>query len=196
MQVVSYTRSGTHYLMALVHRNLATPYEDYEGLHFSHSRIPDAPYIHLHRPVLPTMVSIWRAREHLGIAAYVSFADMIRTPWPSMPRSKFCVAVFNGRRDDRVCPPRDFDGRLPDRWLLLNRLFAEGATLSFTLDDAVSHPLIVLERISIVTGWPFKREFSPVTGRVGWWAVNEEQPDVSWDDLRYLRRFQECLRSQ
>jgi hypothetical protein len=194
-RICAHTRSGTHYLAKLLYDNYNCEAEDYEKLHFSHTRVPEDghPIIHLYRPILPVMISIWRVREHLGISSTVRFSDMIRTPWEEMPRSEIGPALLNGERIDRVCAPKDFVGTLPDRWVRILKLFSDyKPKISLPYSAVVERPYYVasliaqthqLERLTS----PFLYPQAPV----GWQTMTPwERPEVTGDDLVYLESFQ------
>jgi hypothetical protein len=192
IKIVSHTRSGVHYLARLLHDNFETGAESYEELHYSHTRVPEGEdYIHLYRPLFPVMLSIWRCRAHLGIHRTVSFADMIRTPWPNMPRSEEAPsAVYNGEPQTRVCAPKDFNCTLPARWYLLTELFKVHAIVSIHYDDAVSRPYEVARLIAQLHEFPRKQDFRPVLQRVGWWDADKQDPAITESDLQLLESYQ------
>lgn len=177
--IVSHTRTGTHLLAKLLHDNLDLGSKHYEELHYSHSRIAPFPYIHLHRPVRDVMLSIWAVRDHLGIDRSVTFVDMLRTPWEKMPRSSSCVVCYNGSISTKVCPPKDFEGTLLDRWLRQTRYFDAHAKLSLSYSDVVNSPLAVVELVARVFQFDRKGSFQPVTERVGWYPVHKELANVT-----------------
>jgi hypothetical protein len=202
-KIVSHTRTGTHLLAKLIHSNFTTGLDDYEKLHFSHSRIPmnaeaaPLPYIHLWRPIYPVMLSIWRVREHLGIHKDVSFSTILRTVWSDMKRSESCETLFNGEQRNLVCPPRDFDDTLPDRWLKLTRYFREHAYIEFSYQDVVDRPWEVLRRIANrFSKWSARKtEFTPVLQRVGWYSTADEQPKITAADMKLLEGYEERFRN-
>lgn len=189
-RIVSHTRTGTHYLAKLLWSNFRTGYGAYEELHFSHSRVPPEPYIHLHRPLFPVMLSVWRAREHLGIAKSVSFSAMLRTPWEAMPRAESCEAVYNGVATSKVCSPKEFFGTLPQRWLDSTTLFARSAAYNAEYSWVVERPMAVLQEVARAFKVKRNKEFVPVLERVGWWSADEETPSISADDMYLMEAYQ------
>lgn len=199
LKIVAHTRSGTHYLAALLHANMDTGHADYAGLDYSHSRVPTLgdgilPYICIWRQCLPTMLSIWRSREHLGIASSVTFSDMLRTDMSSMPRSSIGLATYNGTRDDRVCAPREFKGMLLERWYKRTVYFANHAFVVIRYDDAVARPFGVVQRVAQAYKKLLRKPFVPVTHRVGWQPVSYDEPHVTPDDYELIERYEKaCL---
>lgn len=195
--VCSHTRCGVHYLATLLHTNLYCGVEDYEQLHFSHSRLPEplVQYIHLHRPLLPTMVSIWKARTHLGIHDSVSFSQMVRTPWEEMPRSEIGPAYFNGEAFDRVCSPRPFTGTLPERWVRTLDMFQHKAAIALSYGFVTQFPYETLLNIARMFDLSW-REGTPklVLERRGFWAAEEQMPCIPPEDILYLEGYQSRCR--
>lgn len=190
LKIVSHTRAGVHYLASLFHQNLETGAADYEQLHYSHSRVPDAPYIHLYRHALPTLLSVWRARTHLGIASEVTFAQLLRTPMVDLPRSQAGNAFLNGVYSDKVCaPPVPYPGTALDRWLERTELFEVRATLSFEYTRTVEDPLGTVEAVQNAFDLQRRGPFRLVLDRVGWWPAQIEQPEISEEDLMLIRSY-------
>lgn len=199
LKLVSHNRTGTHYLMHLLYNNVCTGATCPEDIHFSHSQMPpDDPFLHLWRPLYPVMLSMWRCRDHLGIAREVTFSQMLRTPWETMPRASDAPYTYlNGKVTDRVTPPRSFTGTLPDRWLERTQTFAANAVLTVSYDDAVSRPLYVIDAVCATFRTErFSSVFVPVFDRVGWYNVRGENPVVTYDDLELMEGVQRCLRLQ
>lgn len=196
LKIVSHTRTGTHYLCMLLFRNLETGAGDYEEMHYSHSRVPEGPYIHLHRPLFPTLLSIWRVREHAGLHRSVTFSDLVHMPCDVLPKAQSCEAMFNGARLDKVCPGKGFlpGETFPQRWLRLTDLFESGAYASYSYEEAVTRPLYVIE--SIAGRFVLRRRpFTPVLERVGWWAVGMETPEITERDMRVIEEHQQLWES-
>jgi hypothetical protein len=189
--ICSHTRTGTHLLAAALHRNFKLPFTDYESLHYSHSVAPSIPFVHLYRPLAGCMRSIYMCREHLGIAGEVTFAQMLRSPWPNMPKSTICQhTYFNGELCNKVCPPRWFEDTLPERWLRLSKLFAEKAKLSVSYYSTLTQPERVLNATCAVFELEPSCTFTPVLGRVGWWQDPSEEPCISKADNTLLEDYQ------
>lgn len=194
LRIVSHTRTGTHCLCSLLFRNLETGAADYEEMHYSHSRVPPdgAPYIHLHRPLFSTLLSIWRVREHAGIHGDVTFSDLVHVPHRDLPKAETCEAVFNGVRQDKVCPGKGFlDGEtFPERWLRLTQLFEKGAHASYSYEEVVTRPMFVVVDVAWRFGVARKPGFAPVLDRVGWWAAKDETPTITERDMRVIEEYQ------
>lgn len=192
--ICSHTRTGTHYLASLLYRNLECGVDDYEKLHYSHSRIAPKPFVHLYRPLLPVMLSIWRVRQHLGIHQDVTFSQLIRTRWDVMPRAVAGLGVFNGDRDDRICLTKAEPlETLPERWLRVTRMFQSAAAFSVTYESCVSRPLAVIEAVKKRFQLQLRStRLDLCLDRVGWWSPVKEQPTILYDDASLLEDFQ-CL---
>jgi hypothetical protein len=189
MIVCAHTRTGTHLLAKLLHLNFETGVSDYQELLGSHSVVPQVLFATVVRPVLPVMLSVWKVRDQLGIHRSVSFSSMLRTPWLEMPASESCTALLNGARVDRVRRPRAFSDTLPHRWLRVTSMFLRHAAVAVAYHDLVEQPARVLRQFSLPRVGPLRI----VLERVGWAAVEEEQPEVSEDDLLLLQQYQEML---
>lgn len=134
------------------------------------------------------MLSIYRSRGHLGIGA-VSFSAMLRTPWDEMPKASTCEAVLNGERQDRVCPPREFEGTLLQRYVRLVKLFAKEPKLTVSYDDVCSRPLAVLKAVELAYGVQRGPLVPCGQTKWGWGPVGEEPVEVSVEDYELM---QEC----
>lgn len=190
-RIVSHTRAGVHYLAALLHANLETGAASYEELHYSHTRVPEGPYLHLYRQLLPTVISMWRVRDHLGVARSVSFADYIRTPMAQLPKASSGPAYYNGEYSERVCaPPVIYSGTVLERWLEYTRRFEERCACSVFYEEAVAAPEAVVELIGARFGLQSRQPFVYVEGRKGWQPTLEERPALTADDLALIRSFQ------
>lgn len=192
---MSHTRAGVHYLAALLHANLETGAGSYEELHYSHTRVPEGPYLHLHRRLLPTAVSMWRVRDHLGVNRDIPFADYIRTPMHQLPPAESGPAYLNGEYSERVCaPPVQYCGTVLERWLEYTSRF-EGSSidLSLSYEEVVAAPEAAVELAARAFGLARRGAFE-VPGLVGWQPACVERPAVSADDLLLMRRFQCRLR--
>jgi len=183
-------------LAKLLWLNLETGASEYEQLHFSHSRVPHGhAYVHLFRPALPTMVSQWKVREHAGVAASVTFGDMLRVPWFDLPIStNGGGAVFNGAPDNRVCVQRIFHGTALDRWLEYTLRFAASAALNVNYYDVVRDPEAVVRDCAHTLHFGRKRTpFARVEDRVGWWVPGAVDPRVTDADLELIEQYQQKL---
>jgi hypothetical protein len=196
VRICAHTRSGTHLLAKLIWQNFETPHESYEYFDFSHSERDSVPYIHLHRPILDVMRSIWWNREHLGIASHVTFGDMLRTPWPEMPRSTYCHAIFNGERLNKVCAPKDFTTTLVQRWIDTVQYFHMGCAVAFSYATVCSRPLAVLAKLEGFMPYKRVQHFTDVREIVGWQPLNLEHPNITHECYRILEDAELCLRSR
>jgi len=176
IRIVSHHRTGTHLLAKLLHQNFYGQGADYEGLHYSHTRIPEGPFVHIYRAVYPVMLSVWRMREHFGVHPSVDFSRMIRTRWPDMPKVESKYAF------------RDFDGTMLDRWLRNTTDFSRKASISVSYNDVIDRPLNVVLRVSAALNFP-RRGFSPVSEHVGW-RGSDEKPEVTANDAAMMEEYQ------
>lgn len=195
--IVSHTRTGTHYLARLLYDNLECGVDDdYEKLHFSHSRIPQdgSLYIHLYRPLLPVMISMYGVREHLGMAESVTLEDMTFKRWDQLPRSTSGgFALFNGTVDSKVCTTKVLDGEtLPMRWVRQTVTFGARAYFSLSYDLAVTQPVLVCD--AVMDAFQLARRlkrFSVPFHKVGWWnGAADRSIQASESVLRELQQHQ------
>jgi hypothetical protein len=195
MRICSHTRAGVHLFAKLIQLNFQTDH-DYEYFHYSHSRVCPEPFIHLHRPCLPTMVSMWRSRTHLGIADTVTFPELLRHTWDSVPKAETCEALFNGQRRDQVCAPHPFDGTFLDRWVAVTYTFQMACTISFPYQTVVDRPLAVIDKLAQMLPYRRNKDFTPVTQRMGWQPVSTTPFNVTGADYRLIEEAELCLRSR
>lgn len=191
IRIVSHTRAGVHYLASLLFANIETGAASYEELHYSHTRVPVCSYIHLYRQLLPTVLSMWRVRDHLGVAQSVSFSDYIRTPMDRLLKAESGPAYYNGEYTERVCAPSiAYKGTVLERWLEYTHKFQATTDLSVSYEEVVAAPKAAVELVACAYGLRCKPGFTAVVGPVGWQPSREEKPSVSSDDLLLIRRFQ------
>lgn len=192
--IVSFRRSGTHLLAELLFRNLETGAKSAEELHFSHSTLPDFPYVCVWRPILPTALSFWRMRERFGLAKSVTFSQMVQEPWAHLEKCEDASALLNGVFVSQATKQLDF-GSFCEAWLNDTQRFVANSRIHVRYSALVERPYDVVREIA--REMRLKRrssEFQLVHERVGWAAVHEEQPVVQEADLLKLSRTEAMLR--
>lgn len=188
--IVAFRRSGTHYLAALLHRNLETGVEAYGDLHYSHREAPSVPYICIRRRLLPTMLSLWRVRQQFGMNSSVTFDQMVSTPASALPRCVDAYSLFDGEMRSGVRQPHEFPGTWPEWWLDCTERFARFVSLVFDYDRIVAEPYATVRSVADFFELPSKPTFSLVSERVGWTEVVREEPQPSIAALELLLRIQ------
>jgi hypothetical protein len=146
------------------------------------------------------MLSIWRCREHSGIACEVNFSRMLRERWADLPKSVIGKARYigdtsqGGTVDDRVCFQKPFAGTVLDRWLEFTQRFADSARLNIAYGTVCDRPLYVVRKVAEVFSLKRKAEFSPVLRTVGWQPLLlGESPIVTLADMELIEDYQRKL---
>lgn len=195
--IVSFRRTGTHALAKLLHQNLRTGKDSYENLHYSHSRIPATPYIHIWRPILPTMLSMWQMRERFGVRVDTPFSRFIRAPYPDLFVADACKVDLDGvERTDahRIKGWDDEPLSIPERWLRDTNRFAANAAINVSYHAISDCPLRVISATAMVFELEPVGELKLLRERVGWVPSVETDPGVVSADLLHLQKFEQVLR--
>lgn len=196
MKIVSFRRTGTNLLAALLFRNFDLPGAScYDDLCFSHSKVPESePYIATYRPVLPTMLSLWRMRTRVGIAACVPFADFIRMPFDELPAHEGPVQILvDGQLREMANHRPQSSLPAPEWWLSDTVRFGRKAKVVVSYSALVENPMRVLDAVQKAFLLNRRMPLDLCLKRVGWWPVKEEDPQVSWEDARLLQLTQSRL---
>ena len=194
-KIVAFRRAGTHALASLLHRNLDTGLPSYEDLHYSHSRIPEGPFVHVHRPLLPVALSFWRMRERFGIARSVSFAELLREPMDNLPRAESAATLHNGALDMEVHRVQ-CELTMPNMWLRDTKRFAAEAAVNVKYSAVQEYPLLVVETVMHRLGLQRQSRFCLIHDRVGWWPKSEVHPAVTYLDLCLLDQVEGTLSNE
>jgi len=190
VKIVSFRRSGLHYLAELLFRNLETGAPDREALHYSHSRVPGSPYVCIYRQAFPTLLSFWRMRRRFGVEC--SFADLLRVPFVELPSAPGGAYLDGAYVADAARPA--VAQPLLDAWLSDTLRFLRGCAVAVPYDGAVAEPLRAVEAVQSALQLRRKPDFSVPFARVGWAPAAEEAPDVSEADLRLVAVAERQLR--
>ena len=186
IHIVAFRRTGTHFLANLLARNLQTP-QTPEDMHYSHSQMPAKRFITIWRPLLPTMLSMYKMRERFGIARSCGFTDMVLLPIQQLPKTSTCDVLHYGKKVEQAHELPCQDKSLLELWREHTLEFARNAFICFRYCNVIADPLTAIRTVAKAFSIGTTETFMPVTERVGWFSVKEDEPELTIQVMQRIR---------